>query len=100
MTNRLLGIMGALLMLGACQEKQQPMPKKTLFVGTYTDGASKGIYKMAFDPATGTLDSVQLVAEFRLAILLLATSKKQKVQIQLKLETLPMKQLVFLYLIQ
>ncbi|MAU27117.1 MAG: 6-phosphogluconolactonase [Muricauda sp.] len=63
MTNRLLGIMGALLMLGACQEKQQPMPKKTLFVGTYTDGASKGIYKMAFDPATGTLDSVQLVAE-------------------------------------
>ncbi len=35
----------------------------TLFVGTYTDGASKGIYSLRFNPETGGLDSLNLAAE-------------------------------------
>jgi 6-phosphogluconolactonase len=34
-----------------------------VFVGTYTDGKSKGIYRMVFDPATGKLTDPVLAAE-------------------------------------
>lgn len=34
----------------------------TLYVGTYTDGDSRGIYRLHLDPATGLLDEPQLVA--------------------------------------
>jgi 6-phosphogluconolactonase len=34
-----------------------------LFVGTYTDGASKGIYRLGMDPATGKLSDPELAAE-------------------------------------
>jgi 6-phosphogluconolactonase len=34
-----------------------------VFVGTYTDGKSKGIYRMVFDPATGKLSEPELAAE-------------------------------------
>jgi 6-phosphogluconolactonase len=34
-----------------------------VFVGTYTDGKSKGIYRMEFDPATGKLSEPVLAAE-------------------------------------
>ncbi len=35
----------------------------TLHVGTYTDGASKGIYRLDFDPQTGALGEPVLAAE-------------------------------------
>jgi 6-phosphogluconolactonase len=35
----------------------------TLHVGTYTDGASRGIYQLDFDPETGALGEPVLVAE-------------------------------------
>ncbi len=34
-----------------------------VFVGTYTDGKSKGIYRMVFDPASGKLSEPALAAE-------------------------------------
>ena len=34
-----------------------------VFVGTYTDGQSKGIYRMEFDPASGKLSEPTLAAE-------------------------------------
>jgi 6-phosphogluconolactonase len=34
-----------------------------VFVGTYTGGKSKGIYRLEFDPATGKLGEAQLAAE-------------------------------------
>jgi 6-phosphogluconolactonase len=37
--------------------------KMCVFVGTYTDGKSKGIYRFAFDPASGALSGGELVAE-------------------------------------
>jgi 6-phosphogluconolactonase len=38
-------------------------PPLTLHVGTYTDGASRGIYRLDFDLATGALGEPKLVAE-------------------------------------
>jgi 6-phosphogluconolactonase len=35
----------------------------TVYVGTYTDGASRGIYRFTFDPATGTATEPVLAAE-------------------------------------
>ncbi len=35
----------------------------TLYVGTYTDGTSRGIYRLTFDPATGTPTEPVLAAE-------------------------------------
>ncbi|MCF6296602.1 MAG: lactonase family protein [Flavobacteriaceae bacterium] len=36
-----------------------------LLVGTYTDGSSKGIYKLLFNPADGSIESKSLVAEIK-----------------------------------
>ena len=35
----------------------------TIYIGTYTDGESEGIYKMNFNESTGTLSNSQLVAK-------------------------------------
>lgn len=45
-----------------CQEKELPMDTYDLFVGTYTDGTSEGIYKLRFNPSNGALDSMELMA--------------------------------------
>ena len=45
----------------SCSKKEIPM--ETLYVGTYTDGTSEGIYTLQFDPETGQLDSLQLKAK-------------------------------------
>jgi 6-phosphogluconolactonase len=37
----------------------------TVYVGTYTDAGSRGIYRLAFDPATGTLGAAVLAGEAR-----------------------------------
>ena len=49
----------AILTMG-CIENKKPMETQTLFVGTYTDGDSEGIYTLQFNPETGILDSLQL----------------------------------------
>lgn len=47
----------------ACAEKPQEKPMYTLFVGTYTDGGSEGIYTYTFDANTGELSSKKLAAK-------------------------------------
>jgi 6-phosphogluconolactonase len=37
----------------------------TVYVGTYTDGTSKGIYRLAFDPAAGAMSEPVLAVETR-----------------------------------
>ncbi len=52
-----------LLVLSSCAEKVTPEGTTTLFVGTYTEGDSEGIYSLQFNPETGTLDSMELKAQ-------------------------------------
>nr|WP_297786530.1 lactonase family protein [uncultured Allomuricauda sp.] len=47
----------------ACTEKPEEKPMYTLFVGTYTDGDSEGIYTYTFDANTGELSNQKLAAE-------------------------------------
>ena len=47
----------------ACAEKPEEKPMYTLFVGTYTDGDSEGIYTYTFDTNTGELSNQKLVAK-------------------------------------
>jgi 6-phosphogluconolactonase len=49
--------------LGASPAFSAEPGKFWVFVGTYTDGKSKGIYRMEFDPATGKLSEPVLAAE-------------------------------------
>jgi 6-phosphogluconolactonase len=49
--------------LGASPAFPAEAGKFWVFVGTYTDGKSKGIYRMEFDPATGKLSEPVLAAE-------------------------------------
>lgn len=50
-----------------------------LFVGTYTNGASEGIYKLSFDSKTGTLDSTTLLAKLPNPSFLAISSDKKNV---------------------
>lgn len=47
----------------ACKEKPEEKPMYTLFVGTYTNGDSEGIYTYTFDSGTGELANKQLAAK-------------------------------------
>ena len=58
---RFLSFVGFLLMIVTSCSKNQPTQK--LYVGTYTDGSSEGIYTLAFNPNNGTLDSLTLKAK-------------------------------------
>ena len=58
---RPLSLLLLLLLMIACGEKTTP-PMETLYIGTYTDGTSEGIYSLQFDPETGSLDSLELKA--------------------------------------
>ena len=51
----------AAVMLG-CKEKMETNKFYTVFVGTYTDGESEGIYGIKFDLENGILDSIELKA--------------------------------------
>lgn len=53
----------ALVLTMACAEKIEEKPMYTLFVGTYTDGDSEGIYTYAFDAKTGELSNQKLAAK-------------------------------------
>ena len=51
-----------LLLFTACKnEKPQEMQK--IYIGTYTNGNSEGIYSIQFNPLTGALDSLKLEAK-------------------------------------
>ncbi|MEM8926985.1 MAG: lactonase family protein [Bacteroidota bacterium] len=52
-----------LILFMSCSEHSQPLKNLTLFVGTYTDGTSEGIYTLRFNPGTGALDSLELKAK-------------------------------------
>lgn len=47
----------------ACAEKPEEKPMYTLFVGTYTDGDSEGVYTYSFDSNTGELANQKLAAK-------------------------------------
>ncbi|WP_422861876.1 lactonase family protein [Flagellimonas sp. W118] len=56
-------ILSVLLMgLVGCSEKKVEKKEYQLFVGTYTDGDSEGIYRFTFDGNTGTLKNKTLAA--------------------------------------
>lgn len=46
----------------SCADKNDDMNTETLFIGTYTNGESQGIYTLQFNPETGILDSLKLKA--------------------------------------
>ena len=55
--------MTTLLMLFCCGQIMQAQNKLTMFVGTYTDGSSKGLYSFSFNQTTGEsvlLDSLEM----------------------------------------
>ena len=54
-----------LLLLGRLSSAQEGGRSFLLFVGTYTESASKGIYAYRFDTASGRLSSLGLAAETR-----------------------------------
>ncbi|MEL6974026.1 MAG: beta-propeller fold lactonase family protein, partial [Bacteroidota bacterium] len=68
-----------LLMTLSCSEKEPMKENVTLFVGTYTSGASEGIYTLAFDSRTGQLDSALLLAKLPNPSFLAISSDKQYV---------------------
>ncbi len=49
------------LLLFSCTTDKTPWMK--IYIGTYTDGQSEGIYTVKFNPETGELDSLQLKAK-------------------------------------
>ncbi|WP_420321077.1 lactonase family protein [Flagellimonas sp.] len=61
MKNQLLCGLFAILAI-SCAEQPEKKPMYTLFVGTYTDGDSEGIYKFTFDSSTGALTNKNLAA--------------------------------------
>ena len=56
-------LLASAIAIMGCQEKRKTMETQTLFVGTYTDGSSEGIYTLQFNSETGTLDSLELKAK-------------------------------------
>ncbi len=59
-------VFAVLLLFGTgCSENKKMEQKHQLFVGTYTDGDSKGIYKLTFNSGTGDLTHQELVAELQ-----------------------------------
>jgi len=52
-------LLSILLLTIGCSKTKKPVETQTLFVGTYTDGSSEGIYTLQFNPETGTLDSLE-----------------------------------------
>ncbi len=53
----------SLVFFMGCSEDSKPKKPLILYVGTYTDGTSEGIYTLRFNPKTGALDSLQLKAK-------------------------------------
>jgi 6-phosphogluconolactonase len=58
----LLVALAALAVSAVASAAEKPGPV-TVYVGTYTDGTSRGIYRLAFDPATGAVTEPVLAVE-------------------------------------
>ncbi|MEO9513027.1 MAG: lactonase family protein [Flavobacteriaceae bacterium] len=72
----------AILVIG-CDSKPETNQMHTLFVGTYTDGDSEGIYKLTFDSNTGILSEPKLSAVLpNPSFLVISDDKKQLYSIQ------------------
>ncbi len=54
-----------LAMAGRARAEDPKPGKATVFVGTYTDGQSKGIYRFDFDESTGEPSALRLAAELK-----------------------------------
>jgi len=55
-------ILSTLLFINGCK-KSEPLKTYTLYVGTYTNSGSEGIYSLSFDTSTGMLTDKALAAE-------------------------------------
>ena len=55
-----LALVAALTISAAATAAEKPL---TVYVGTYTDGTSRGIYRFTFDPATGSTSEPVLAVE-------------------------------------
>ena len=51
------------ILLMSCSDSPKEVHMQTLYVGTYTDGSSEGIYSLKFNPEIGILDSLELKAK-------------------------------------
>ena len=65
---RILALLASLSLTLADGNPTRPSPHAqggavALYIGTYTDGTSKGIYRAVFDPATGQLTTPMLAVE-------------------------------------
>lgn len=60
---RYLILLTTLIIIVGCSEKIKSMETQILFIGTYTDGSSEGIYSLQFNSETGALDSLELKAK-------------------------------------
>ncbi|GMN10189.1 lactonase family protein [Croceitalea sp. MTPC9] len=60
---KLFIVLSIFVFVMGCSENNKRIQTKTLFVGTYTDGSSEGIYSLQFNPETGALDSMELKAK-------------------------------------
>ena len=65
MKYRLPSILAIFLLLFISCEMNQPQKNKTLYIGTYTDNGSKGIYSYSFNTENGQLTKKGLVAEMK-----------------------------------
>lgn len=65
MKYRLLSILAISLLLFISCEMNRPQENKTLYIGTYTDNGSKGIYSYSFNTEKGELTKKTLVAEMK-----------------------------------
>ncbi|MEM8847055.1 MAG: lactonase family protein [Bacteroidota bacterium] len=66
-----------LLISIGCTEKKEMEETYSLFVGTYTNGESEGIYKLNFNSVSGALDSMKLMAKLPNPSFLTFSSDKQ-----------------------
>ncbi|HTV00489.1 MAG TPA: lactonase family protein [Luteitalea sp.] len=55
--------LGVVAVAAAATRSAQPHSRTTLYIGTYTDGASRGIHSVDFDPEIPAFSTPRLVAE-------------------------------------
>ncbi|VAW13411.1 hypothetical protein MNBD_BACTEROID03-324 [hydrothermal vent metagenome] len=74
-----IAILCFFFIFGSCQDQDsRPLKTYSLFVGTYTDNGSEGIYKYTFDSGTGALTDKTLAASLKTPSFLKISSNKKK----------------------
>ena len=75
---KLIAILCFFFAFSSCQDQNsKPLKTYSLFVGTYTDNGSEGIYKYAFDSGTGELTNKELAASLKNPSFLKISSNKK-----------------------